>query len=389
LGTPENSDATTSPANYNFLTLGFGGEIVLKFGYPVKNGPGNDLFVVETTFGAATTNNCLRFPERIRAFASQDGCNWVYLGEGCQDTYFDFQTLGWAQYVKLIDVSPVLNFANGGDAYDLDGILCLNGEESNPVPAAFGAGASEVVSYNQGLRKNGTPITADRTNPSKALGVPQNNSTVNFVSLGFGGNLTLKFPYVIFDNPVENDIQVVETTFGNATCASYPEKAQFEGSLDGMSWTSLGELCLDGQIDVSAAGAIQYLRISDRSAASAFGGTADGYDVDGIVAINTLCATAPTPRIIGDVVTVDEMASLSLFPNPATEYTIVRLEGTQNDEAWTIELIDAAGRVITRESLKASVGSYEYFLKLNAYESGVYTVRAYNNANQLVERLVK
>jgi hypothetical protein len=389
LGTPENSDASTSAANYNFLTLGFGGEVVLKFGYPVKNGPGNDLFVVETTFGAATVNNCTRYPERIRAFASQDGCNWVYLGEGCQDTYFDFQTLAWAQYVKLIDVTPVLNFANGGDAYDLDGILCLHGEESNPIPAAFSAGASEVVSYNPRLRKNGTPITAGRTNPTKALGVPQNNSTINFVSLGFGGDLTLKFPYVIFDNPVENDLQVIETSFGNPTCAAYPEKAQFEGSLDGITWTYLGELCLDGQLDVSAAGAIQYIRITDRSAASAFSGTADGYDVDGIVAINGLCATAPTPRIMDDVVTVDEMASLSLFPNPATEYTIVRLEGTQNDEAWTIELIDAAGRVITRESLKASVGSYEYFLKLNAYESGVYTVRAFSNSNQLIERLVK
>jgi hypothetical protein len=271
----------------------------------------------------------------------------------------------------------------------LDGILCLHGEESNPIPAAFSAGASEVVSYNPRLRKNGTPITAGRTNPTKALGVPQNNSTINFVSLGFGGDLTLKFPYVIFDNPVENDLQVIETSFGNPTCAAYPEKAQFEGSLDGITWTYLGELCLDGQLDVSAAGAIQYIRITDRSAASAFSGTADGYDVDGIVAINGLCATAPTPRIMDDVVTVDEMASLSLFPNPATEYTIVRLEGTQNDEAWTIELIDAAGRVITRESLKASVGSYEYFLKLNAYESGVYTVRAFSNSNQLIERLVK
>ncbi|MFN5370025.1 MAG: T9SS type A sorting domain-containing protein, partial [Bacteroidia bacterium] len=389
LGTPENSDATTAPANNNFLTLGFGGEIVLKFGYPVKNGPGNDLFVVETTFGSATVNNCTRYPERIRAFASQDGCNWVYLGEGCQDTYFDFQTLGWAQYVKLIDVTPVLNFANGGDAYDLDGILCLHGEETNPVPAAFPAGATEVVTYNPGLRKNGTPVTADRTNPSKALGTPENNSTVNFVSLGFGGNLVLKFPYVIFDNPVENDLQVVETSFGNPSCAAYPEKAEFEGSLDGISWISLGELCLDGQLNVGAAGAIQYLRISDRSAASAFSGTADGYDVDGIVAINSLCASAPTPRIMDDVTAIDEVSSLTLFPNPATEYTVVRLEGTQADEAWTIELIDAAGRIVAREVVKATVGVSEHFLKLNAYESGVYTVRAFNNSNQLIERLVK
>jgi hypothetical protein len=311
------------------------------------------------------------------------------LGEGCQDAYFDFQTLAWAQYVKLIDVTPVLNFANGGDAYDLDGILCLHGEESNPVAATYNAGASEVVSYNRGLRKNGTPITADRTNASKALGTPQNNSTVNFVALGFGGNLTLKFPYVIFDNPVENDLQVVETTFGNATCASYPEKAEFEGSLDGSNWVSLGELCLDGQLNVGAAGAIQYLRITDRSAASAFSGTADGYDVDGIVAINRLCASAPTPRIMDDVTAMDEASSLTLFPNPANEYTVVRLEGVQADEAWTIELMDAAGRIVAREVVQSTAGVSEHLLKLNAYESGVYTVRAFSNSTQLIERLVK
>jgi hypothetical protein len=388
LGTPENSDASTTAANYNFLTLGFGGEIVLKFGYPVKNGPGNDLFVVETTFGAATVNNCSRFPERIRAFASQDGCNWVYLGEGCQDAYFDFQTLGWAQYVKLIDVTPVLNFANGGDGYELDGILCLHGEESNPIPAIYSAGASEVVSYNRGLRKNGTPVTADRANASKALGVPQNNSTVNFVALGFGGNLTLKFPYVIFDNPVENDLQVIETTFGNATCTSYPEKAEFEGSLDGITWTSLGELCLDGELDVAPAGAIQYLRISDRSAATAFTGTADGYDVDGVVAINSLCGLAPTPRyLVDDIATVDEVSSMKLYPNPAAEYTVVSIEGTSN--RWTIELVDATGRVVLSEAVNATSTETEYFLKLNEIERGVYFVRVSSGSEVMIERLVK
>ncbi|MFN5319475.1 MAG: hypothetical protein ACK5CY_11610, partial [Bacteroidia bacterium] len=147
LGTPENSDVATAPANYNFVALGFGGEITLKFAYPIHNGAGDDIHVVETTFG----QTCARYPEKVRAFASQDGCNWIWLGDACQNGLFDLKTLGWAQYVKLQDISDI-NYPFGGlaDGYDVDGIVCLNGEELNPIPAALSnAYASTVESFTQ------------------------------------------------------------------------------------------------------------------------------------------------------------------------------------------------------------------------------------------------
>ena len=110
LGMPESSDVATSSANYNFVALGFGGQITLKFANPIHNGDGDDIYVVETTFGN-NAENCARYPEKIRAFASQDNCNWVYLGEGCQNTYFDLQSLGWAQYIKLVDISDITNLS--------------------------------------------------------------------------------------------------------------------------------------------------------------------------------------------------------------------------------------------------------------------------------------
>lgn len=388
LGTPENNDANS--AAINFLTLGFNGEIVLKFGTPVKNGPGDDLFVVETTFGSATNNDCSRYPERIRAFASQDGCNWVYMGEGCQDTYFDFQGLAWAQYVKLIDVSPVLSFSNGADGYDLDGILCLHGEETNPIPAVVPTGATEVVSYERGLRKNGSAIPANRTNAANALGAPQGTDVINFVTLGFGGKLTLKFPYVIFDNPAANDLSVTETSFGNPSCAAYPERAEFEGSLDGITWVSLGELCLDGQLNIGAAGAIQYLRITDRSALSSFGGSADGYDVDGVVVINSLCAPSTGARYADDVETPNEVVGVEVFPNPFTDETIVSITTGDLDNTATVLVNNYLGQVVRFERVNvASSSVINHYMDFSSLKSGVYFITVETNTGREVVKVVK
>jgi len=393
LGMPENSDAVTTPENNNFVTLGFAGSIVLKFGYPIKNGPGNDIFVVETTFNSATSNNCSRYPERIRAYASQDNCNWVYLGEGCQDTYFDLKGLNWAQYVKLIDVTPVDRFATGGDAYDLDGIICLNGEETNPVPSelVFGS-AQEIMSYNPGLRKNGTQIVDNRRIPENALGVPQNTNTVNFVALGFGGSMVVKFDYVIFDAP-GMDIQLVETTYGNATCNAYPEKVQVEGSIDNEHWIVLSEeICLDGGIDVAAAGAVQYIRVTDRSAASKFAGSADGYDVDGFVVLNA-CASTASARLgeIGDNVSIaDEVLSTATYPNPfETEVNITLTTGDQ-DEVVVIRVFNSLGQVVMSKRVNvASSSEVLETLNLSDLRRGVYMLSVETSNAIETTKLVK
>ena len=49
--------------------------------------------------------------------------------------------------------------------------------------------ATNVVSYVPGLRKDGTPVLPERSNPQNALGAPQGTDEINFVTLGFGGTL--------------------------------------------------------------------------------------------------------------------------------------------------------------------------------------------------------
>jgi hypothetical protein len=54
-----------------------------------------------------------------------------------------------------------------------------------------------------------------------------------------------------------------------------------------------------------------------------------------------------------------------------------------------VELFDGAGRLISADSFSANGVNAQYFLQVNALESGVYTVRVSNANEQFVQRLVK
>ncbi len=387
LGAPENNDTQ------NFVSLGFGGDITLKFESPIKNGEGNDVRVIESSYGNIS---CARYPETIRAFASQDGCHFIWIGDGCQDTDFDLGSLAWAQYIKLVDVSPIGATYQGtpiADAYDVDGIICLNGSESNPVPSELVADvATQVISYIPGLRKNGTAVTAARAIPTNALGLPQGTNNVNFVSLGFGGSLVVKFDFVIFDNAATNDINLVETTFGNLSCASYSEKVMVEGSLDGINWITITneDICQDGEIDINNAGVIQYIRLSDRSASSSFSGTADGYDVDGLVVINDCANNTNTARIYDNTTTANEVASADVFPNPFNESTNIEITTGDLDNSVTIRVVNFLGQQVYTQTLNvASSSVVRHNVAMNELSKGVYFLTIETNTTKETVKLVK
>jgi Ig-like domain CHU_C associated/Secretion system C-terminal sorting domain len=387
LGAPQNNDTQ------NFVSLGFGGEITLKFCKAIKNGPGNDVKVTETTFGGTFT--CANNPEKIRAFGSQDGCRFVYIGEGCQDSEFDLGSLPWIQYIRLVDVSPLTGskFAGLtiGDAYDVDGVTALNGIELNPVASPFAPGANRVISYNPGKCKNGNNIPTERSNASKSLGLPQKTDVVNFVSLGFGGSLTLKFDYLVVNNPSAGDLQVVETSFGNPTCNAYPEKAMFEASLDGNTWTNLGELCQDGTLELGTLPYIHMLRITDVSDKSKFPAAGDAYDVDGVVAINQPCGNnsrmSIADMIEDDNNTPDEGVTGTIFPNPAKEKATLQLNGSQENESWNIRIIDMTGKVISESVFEATAGSSEFPMDVTSLPRGIFQVIATNGQTKLALKL--
>jgi len=393
IGAPDNSDVSVSEANVNFVSLGFGGSITLKMSGPIKNGEGNDFKVYETTYGSMS-GNCDRYPEKIKAFASQDNCNWVYLGEGCQDAEFDLGELNWAEYIRLVDVSPLgASYGNAvADGYDVDGIACLNGFEENPVMQDLGAKyATEVVKFTQKLRKNGTAVVANRSNPLQALGAPDGTDIINFASLGFGGSITLKLGYVVFDKEGD-DVQIVETSFGNPSCAAYPERALIEVSLDNVNYIELGEICLDGTVDFATGGAkyAQYIRISDRSKATQFGGTADGYDVDGIVVLQSDCSNEDlSERIVDNVWTADETMGVNIYPNPFinnVNFEMINMNGGQVN----ISVMNYLGQEVAKFNVNAgNSNTFTQNVDLSNLKNGVYFLRVESNEGIETHKIVK
>lgn len=125
----------------SFFSLGIGGWIEGMYGCRVPNGAGNDLVVVEDTWGAYQL-------EQAKVWVSQDGITWYYLGmannlgRATGDSihtwsYFDLSnakqmdettpaTVDWIKYVKVQDASIVTaSSPTNFDGYDLNTIRAL------------------------------------------------------------------------------------------------------------------------------------------------------------------------------------------------------------------------------------------------------------------------
>jgi hypothetical protein len=127
-----------------FFSLGFGGEMIVKFAAPFVNGPGYDLKIVETSYGSPS---CESYPEKVKVWVAMEineanyypvqthidvlasGDTWYYLGEYCLDAWIELGELPWAKYVYMKDVSNPYNFplAQDQDGYDINGLVALHG----------------------------------------------------------------------------------------------------------------------------------------------------------------------------------------------------------------------------------------------------------------------
>src|SRR6185503_11205035 len=94
--------------------------------------------------------------------------------------------------------------------------------------------ASSILSDDQGTRKNGSAVLAERSDPTNALGAPN----TDFYSLGFtGGQLAVGFAGQVV-NVDGVDLSFHEVTNGRD---SYPEeRADVEVSQNGTDWESVG-----------------------------------------------------------------------------------------------------------------------------------------------------
>jgi len=147
--------------------------------------------------------------------------------------------------------------------------------------------ASSVEYFDQGLRKGGSAVDANRSDPLKALGVPEGNDTLNFLSLGIGGTVILGF-----EESFTNDTATVwETTYGSPS--NYPESAEFwigaGNTWDTAEWFFVTNMsnAEDGQLiplgDIGGETTLfQFVKLVDTTNISIHNSSADGYDLDGL-----------------------------------------------------------------------------------------------------------
>lgn len=279
LGQPDMSNVTGG-----FVSLGINGYIILEFAGAIFDQPGDDILVYESSYSGDVCG--LSDDEKAKIELSQDGETWVYYGEICRDGAIDISGLG-LDYVTQIKITD--STTKGGDGYDVDGIVAVNGCQDISANYCYG---SEVVadSYKPGLDKDGKVITDERRlDTSNALGKPQNDNSFNFVSLGYGGEITIAFSGVIYNEPGD-DLVVVETTFDNKTYDSYPESADVFVSQNGIDFYYIGSVLTNESAHLDIDNAPIYLsyitqvKVVDTTPQSSL--SDDGFDLDGIIALN-------------------------------------------------------------------------------------------------------
>ena len=162
--------------------------------------------------------------------------------------------------------------------------------------------------------------------------------------------------------------------------------------MDLLYWEDLGQLCLDGSVDLGLLPYAQYIKIVDESNPASFSGSSDGFDVDAVVVINGGCLST-SAKIAGldNVTTPDEASSveMSVYPNPADQYTTISLKGASANEVYTVQVIDAAGRVVATERMVASANLSSMILNTNTLANGIYQVVATSANERLIVRLAK
>jgi hypothetical protein len=259
--------------------------------------------------------------------------------------------------------------------------------------------AASIVSYHQGLRKDGTAVGAKESDPMQALGPPDANDSfwsARSFSLGYNGFIVLELSNHVYDGPGD-DLTVVETSETNPHYYSYPERAEVFVSKNGTQWISLGLTGSPAQCNefmyhsFDLAGKTdwcRYIKIVDKTDRHAkalsslsctptnvpvFASYTDGFDLDAIT-----CGQAATfARLSSDEENaISDNGIYILSPNPAEHYVTLDLSLDQSiplppDGQVEINVRDARGTTVYNR-IHALEGNSTISLEVADFQSGMY-----------------
>ncbi len=267
------------------------------------------------------------------------------------------------------------------------------------------AGGS-IVSFDQGRRRDGRAISRFRSKPERALGTPRERRYFNFVSLGFGGSITVELTNEVFDNVDTNEFAVFESTgfFNNIPCNYFPESAEVFASQDGVEFVSLGTTCQDGEFDLADGNlrSAKYIKVVDISDKNVFPWFADGYDLDAIVCLENGERIASKLAVVyaenptgfeNELMTEGfglEETQLFVSPNPVkNQLSIDFTSFTENNAA--ILITDVNGKIIYTQTIHLNIGQSKLSIDMSPYPKGFYVVSAssVDGSLRIIKKVIK
>lgn len=232
-GTLKNGNAITDPQRTDpskalganddqFYSLGYGGTLVLSFDKYIVDVPNsNDLSFHEVTNGRSS------YPvEKAQVSVSQDGNNWVDLGEvtnkdgGNGVGYLDLagHGLGWINYVRLTDTTNDPSHIGSADGYDLNAVDATNGVCDEPGPQVPTYSCKNTV---YAANNSGDLSWVDKTN----------GNVHNLSSLNFGSSASA-------DNPFNPRTYYIERDGSHDRLAYFDHSTSTNTSVDNLDVSS-------------------------------------------------------------------------------------------------------------------------------------------------------
>ncbi len=279
----------------------------------------------------------------------------------------------------------------GGEALTLsDGDMAAGCGDDEPVIVPEGeCYAVATEEYVEGTQLDNSPLLAERADPNNALGAPEGIDALVFTTLGYGGSITVSFDGSV-PNGEGDDIEVVETSYNNPGCASYPEYATVEVSMDGVNWATAGTVCKgDPYVDISDAGDyeyVMYVRVTNDNDLST---SSDGFDVDGIVALHNCEEDGDGGEGVEDLLSVDSQNQLTSFPNPTNGPSQVVFVTAETGRTL-VEVYDMNGRMVEALFNQEAEAGVEYRLDFNGNNlpNGVYIYRMTTENEVVIDKFI-
>lgn len=262
----------------------------------VDNGTCLFPLVVKKQFSEGTYGTTTDFSFTVNGVSTTtftaSGTNMMAVASGT----YTIREVAASGYRASYNNCDAINIAGLGATCTITNTKIDDEEPEQCVDEPKGGWADSVITFAQAKRKDGSSVIPARSSSTDALGVADwvTGGSTGFVSLGFGGTITVAFDSYVLD------VDGVDISAYEATNGTYPaETASVSVSQDGTTWYPVGTVGRGvAGVDFETTGLtwVKYVRLTDTTDPAPHTNDADAYDLDAVRATVTDCDRPADPE---------------------------------------------------------------------------------------------